>query len=211
MCAVCALILQRDILFTIAGDHNSLSLLKGIIIMFSTSTTLDTGSQAVNDLVATNGMSGMLNTVWLIVCAMIFGSVMVASQMLQSITMTILKYVRSTLGLVSSTIGSGLLMNIATGDQFLSIIITANMYKKAYKDMNLENRLLSRTTEDGVTVTSVLIPWNTCGLTQSTVLGVSTLSYLPFCFFNYISPLMSILIASTGWKIYHTDKNMAKK
>lgn len=102
-------------------------------------------------------------------------------------------------------------MNIATGDQFLSIIITANMYKKAYKDMNLENRLLSRTTEDGVTVTSVLIPWNTCGLTQSTVLGVSTLSYLPFCFFNYISPLMSILIASTGWKIYHTDKNMAKK
>lgn len=179
--------------------------------MFSTSTTLDTGSQAVNDLVATNGMSGMLNTVWLIVCAMIFGSVMVASQMLQSITMTILKYVRSTLGLVSSTIGSGLLMNIATGDQFLSIIITANMYKKAYKEMNLENRLLSRTTEDGVTVTSVLIPWNTCGLTQSTVLGVSTLSYLPFCFFNYISPLMSILIASTGWKIYHTDKNMAKK
>ncbi len=211
MCAVCALILQPDILYDIAGDHNQLSLLKGIIVMFSTSTSLETGSQAVNELVATGGMSGMLNTIWLIICAMIFGAVMVASRMLESITLTILKYVKNTIGLVSSTIGSGLLMNIATGDQFLSIIITANMYKKAYQDMKLENRLLSRTTEDGVTVTSVLIPWNTCGLTQSTVLGVSTLTYLPYCIFNYLSPLMSILVASIGWKIYHTGEKNSKK
>jgi len=204
MCAICAVILQPDILYTIADGHNDLSLLKGIIIMFSQSTSLETGSIAVNDLVSTGGMSGMLNTIWLIICAMIFGAVMVASKMLQSITMTILKFVKNTAGLVSSTIGTGLLMNIATGDQFLSIIITANMYKEAYRNMGLEKRLLSRTTEDGVTVTSVLIPWNTCGLTQSTVLGVSTLTYLPFCFFNYISPLMSIIVASFGWKIYHT-------
>ncbi len=211
MCAICMVILQPDILHTIAGDHNDLSLLKGIIIMFSQSTSLETGSKAVNDLVSTGGMSGMLNTIWLIICAMIFGAVMVASKMLQSITMTILQFVKNTVGLVSSTIGTGLLMNIATGDQFLSIIITANMYKDAYKNMGLEKRLLSRTTEDGVTVTSVLIPWNTCGLTQSTVLGVSTLTYLPFCFFNYISPLMSIIVASFGWKIYHTNKKMTKK
>jgi NhaC family Na+:H+ antiporter len=211
MCAICTVILQPDILHTIAGDHNDLSLLKGIIIMFSQSTSLETGSKAVNDLVSTGGMSGMLNTIWLIICAMIFGAVMVASKMLQSITMTILQFVKNTVGLVSSTIGTGLLMNIATGDQFLSIIITANMYKDAYKNMGLEKRLLSRTTEDGVTVTSVLIPWNTCGLTQSTVLGVSTLTYLPFCFFNYISPLMSIIVASFGWKIYHTNKKMTKK
>ena len=211
MCAICMVILQPDILHTIAGDHNDLSLLKGIIIMFSQSTSLETGSKAVNDLVSTGGMSGMLNTIWLIICAMIFGAVTVASKMLQSITMTILQFVKNTVGLVSSTIGTGLLMNIATGDQFLSIIITANMYKDAYKNMGLEKRLLSRTTEDGVTVTSVLIPWNTCGLTQSTVLGVSTLTYLPFCFFNYISPLMSIIVASFGWKIYHTNKKMTKK
>ena len=211
MCAICMVILQPDILHTIAGDHNDLSLLKGIIIMFSQSTSLETGSKAVNDLVSTGGMSGMLNTIWLIICAMIFGAVMVASKMLQSITMTILQFVKNTVGLVSSTIGTGLLMNIATGDQFLSIIITANMYKDAYKNMGLEKRLISRTTEDGVTVTSVLIPWNTCGLTQSTVLGVSTLTYLPFCFFNYISPLMSIIVASFGWKIYHTNKKMTKK
>ncbi len=211
MCAVCTLILQTDILYTIAGNHNHLSLLKGIIIMFSQSTTLETGSQAVNELVSTGGMSGMLNTIWLIICAMIYGAVMVASQMLQSITATILKFVKNTVGLVTSTVGTGLLMNTATGDQYLSIIITANMYKDVYKDMGLEKRLLSRTTEDSVTVTSVLIPWNTCGLTQSTVLGVSTLTYFPYCFFNYISPLMSILVASLGWKIYHINKNNDKK
>lgn len=202
--AICAVVLQPDILYSISGSntHDLMATIKGIIIMFSTSTSVETGSEAVNDLVSTGGMSGMMDTIWLILCAMLFGAVMVASNMLQSITNLILKVVNSTTSLVASTVGSGLLMNLCTSDQYLSIIITANMYKEAYKNMGLESRLLSRTTEDGVTVTSVLIPWSTCGLTQATVLGVPTLVYLPYCLFNIISPMMSIFIAATGWKIF---------
>ena len=96
---------------------------------------------------------------------------------------------------------SGLMMNLATSDQYISIILTANMYKKMYDENGYESRLFFFSSEDDVTVTSVLIPWNTCGMTQATVLGVPTLAYLPYCFFNYISPLMSILVAAIGWKI----------
>ena len=97
--------------------------------------------------------------------------------------------------------GTGIFLNITTGDQFLSIVLNANMYKEVYRKEGYESRLLSRTTEDAATVTSVLIPWTACGMTQATVLGVSTLTYLPYCFFNYLCPLMSILIAALGWKI----------
>ena len=126
---------------------------------------------------------------------------MVASGMLQSITNIVIRWVKSRIGLVSSTVASGLMMNLTTSDQYISIILTANMYKDIYKEQGYESSLLSRTTEDAVTVTSVLIPWNTCGMTQATVLGVPTLSYLPYCFFNYLSPLMTIFIAAIGWKI----------
>jgi NhaC family Na+:H+ antiporter len=163
---------------------------------FFTATNVDTGSEVVNELVATSGMAGMMNTIWLILCAMCFGGAMVASGMLQSITLVIMRLIRGTTSLVASTACSGLLSNILTCDQYISIILTISMFKKAYKEKGYEGRLLSRTTEDSTTVTSVLIPWNTCGMTQSTVLGVPTLEYLPFCFFNYISPLMSIIISS---------------
>ena len=203
LAAGCALIMQPHVLQQIAGENLTpfWQMLKGTIIMFSTSTQIDTGNEAVNALVATGGMSGMLNTIWLILCAMIFGAVMMASRMLQSITLVLLNIIRTTLGLVSSTVGTGLLMNISTGDQYLSIVITANMYRDAYKKMGLESRLLSRTCEDAVTVTSVLIPWNTCGLTQSTILGVPTWTFIPYCFFNYISPIMTLIVAALGWKI----------
>ena len=144
----------------------------------------------------------MLNTIWLILCAMCFGAAMVASGMIESLTRVIVRWVRSRLTLVSSTVGTGIFLNITTGDQFISIVLNADIYKEVYKEQGYESRLLSRTTEDAATVTSVLIPWNTCGMTQSTVLGVPTLTYLPYCFFNYLSPLMSIFIAATGWRIY---------
>lgn len=99
------------------------------------------------------------------------------------------------------TVGTGIFLNITTGDQFISIVLNADIYKEVYRKEGYESRLLSRTTEDAATVTSVLIPWNTCGMTQSTVLGVSTLTYLPYCFFNLISPFMSVIIAAIGWKI----------
>ena len=126
---------------------------------------------------------------------------MVASRMIESITNVILRFVRTRVSLVSSTVGTGIFLNIATGDQFISIILNADMFKEVYRKEGYESRLLSRTTEDAATVTSVLIPWNTCGMTQSTVLGVSTWTYLPYCVFNYISPLMSIIVAAIGWKI----------
>lgn len=146
-------------------------------------------------------MAGMLNTIWLIVCAMCFGAVMVTSGMIESLTRVVISWVRSRVGLVASTASTGLFLNVATGDQFISIVLTANMFKNVYEKQGYEPRLLSRTAEDSATVTSVLVPWNTCGLTQSTVLGVATIAYLPYCFFNILSPLMTILVAALGWKI----------
>lgn len=201
LAGICALVFQPDILAQISGEDTlGLSLfgkcIKGVLLTFFTSTNVETGSSVVNDLVATNGMAGMLNTIWLILCAMCFGGAMVAGGMLQSITQVIIRAVRGTTSLVGSTALSGLISNILTCDQYISIILTISMFKKAYTDKGYETRLLSRTTEDSTTVTSVLIPWNTCGMTQSTVLGVPTLAYLPFCFFNYLSPFMSVLISS---------------
>jgi NhaC family Na+:H+ antiporter len=117
-----------------------------------------------------------------------------------------LRFVRKTLSLVSSTVFSGVLFNIVTADQYISIILTGNMFKQTYHDQGYEARLLSRTTEDAVTVTSPLIPWNTCGMTQATVMGVSTWTYLPYAVFNYLCPLFSIIIAATGFRILKKTK-----
>ena len=164
-------------------------------------TGIDAGSADLNALIATRGMAGMLNTIWLILCAMCFGAAMVASGMIESITGVLVRWVRSRVSMVASTVWTGIFMNLTTGDQFISIVLTADIYKEVYREQGYESRLLSRTTEDAATVTSVLIPWNTCGMTQSTVLGVATLTYLPYCFFNLLSPLMSVLIAAIGWRI----------
>ena len=204
LAGIVALILQPHILTQIAADgslSHAAALTKGLAITFYGATAIDTGSTALNELVSTGGMAGMLNTIWLIICAMCFGAAMVASGMLESISRVIIKWVRSRLSLVSSTVGTGLFLNVATGDQFISIVLTADMFREVYQREGYEGRLLSRTTEDAVTVTSVLVPWNTCGMTQATVLGVPTLTYLPYCFFNILSPLMSITIAAIGWKI----------
>lgn len=192
---VCAIVLQTEALVEITGQANASagSLFMGVLKVCYTSTQLDTGFQEVNHLVATRGMAGMLDTVWLILCAMCFGSCMVASQMLRSLTRILLNSIRNTFSLVTSTVVSGVLLNLIMGDQFLSIIMNASIYKEEYADRGYQPELLSRSTEDSATVTSVLVPWTACGMTQSTVLGVPTLVYLPFCFFNIISPLMSIL------------------
>ena len=136
---------------------------------------------------------------------------MVASGMIESITRVISSFARSRLRLVTSTVGTGLFLNATPGDQFISIVLTADIYRNTFRCKGYEPRLLSRTCEDAATVTSVLIPWNTCGMTQAAVLGVPTLVYMPYCFFNLLSPLTSILVAATGWKIvrhpeYESDK-----
>ena len=204
MAGITALILQPHILTQIAGDASlctAAALTKGLAITYYGATAVETGSAELNELVSTGGMTGMLNTIWLIVCAMCFGAVMVASGMIESITRVVISWVRSRVGLVASTASTGLFLNITTGDQFISIVLTANMFQNVYEKQGYEPRLLSRTCEDSATVTSVLVPWNTCGMTQSTVLGVATIAYLPYCFFNILSPLMTIFIAVIGWKI----------
>lgn len=203
MAGIVALILQPHILCEVAGDStaSASTLTRGLAITCYGFTAVDTGNASLNELISTRGMAGMLNTIWLIICAMCFGAAMVASRMIDSITGVILRWVRSRTSLVASTVGTGIFLNITTGDQFISIVLNADIYKEVYRKEGYESRLLSRTTEDAATVTSVLIPWNTCGMTQSTVLGVSTLTYLPYCFFNLLSPLMSVIIAVIGWKI----------
>ena len=164
-------------------------------------TSLQTGNEALTELVATRGMAGMMNTVWLIICAMCFGGAMTAGGMLGSITSVFVRFMKNTVSMVASTVCSGIFLNLATADPYISIILTGNMFRDIYEKKGYESCLLSRTTEDSVTVTSVLIPWNTCGMTQATILSVPTLVYLPYCFFNIISPLMSITIAAIGYKI----------
>ena len=126
---------------------------------------------------------------------------MTASGMLASVISSLFRFMKNTVGMVASTVFSGLFFNICAGDQYLAIILTGDMFKDFYRKNGYESRLLSRSAEDGATVTSPLIPWNTCGMTQATVLGISTFTYLPYCFFNIISPLMSITVAAIGYKI----------
>ena len=204
LAGITALILQPHLLTQIAASPSlghTAAVTKGLAMTFYGPTAIDTGYAELNDLVSTGGMAGMLNTIWLILCAMCFGAAIVASGMIESITRVIISLVRNRTSLVSSTVGTGLFLNLTTGDQFISIVLTADMFRSVYKNKGYEARLLSRTTEDAATVTSVLVPWNTCGMTQATVLGVPTLTYLPYCFFNLISPLMTITVAAIGWKI----------
>ena len=198
---ICAVVLQPEALIQIAGEKeiNATSIFEGLMLTCYTKTNIDTGFEAINSLVATRGMVGMLSTVWLILCAMCFGSCMVASGMLRSITHIILKGIKGTASLVCSTVASGVLLNLIMGDQFLSIIMNVSIYHDEYAERGYRPELLSRSTEDSATVTSVLVPWTACGMTQSTVLGIPTLVYLPFCFFNIISPIMSCLVAILGF------------
>ena len=198
---LCAVVLQPEVLMRIAGETvvSARSLFEGIMLTCYTKTNVDTGYAAINSLVATRGMAGMLNTIWLILCAMCFGSCMVASGMLHSITHVLLRSIKSTVSLVCSTVASGVLLNLVMGDQFLSIIMNVSIYRDEYAERGYRPELLSRSTEDSATVTSVLVPWTACGMTQSTVLGIPTLVYLPFCFFNIISPVMSCVVAMLGF------------
>ena len=148
-----------------------------------------------SDLLSSKGMFGMLNTVWLIICAMIFGGVMEKAGFLKIIANTIMTKAKSNASLVTSTAGSCMFFNLTASDQYLAIVVPGRMYKDMYQKRKLSPENLSRTLEDTGTVTSVLIPWNTCGAYQASVLGVATISYLPFCFFNIISPFMTLLYA----------------
>ena len=208
MGTVTAAVTQGALLDEIAGtDLEGFSQrLRGALIVVYGSTNLNTGVPELNDLVATRGMAGMLGTIWLIICAMLFGAAMTATGMLETIMKALIRLVRGVVSLVATTAFTGVFLNVVAADQYLSIILSATMFGPTYKRYGLEPRLLSRTCEDSATVTSVLIPWNTCGMTQSSVLGISTLAYAPYCFFNIISPITTIIVAAIGWKIFRTKK-----
>ena len=200
---VAMLAAQPDLVMQVAGgaELDAMTAFRGVLSTCFGSTAISTGTPQLDELVATRGMAGMLNTVWLIICAMCFGGVMTGSGMLRSLTEIFLRWVRRIFSAVASTVGAGIFFNLCTADQYISIILSGRLFKDLYAERGLEPRLLSRSVEDSATVCSVLIPWNSCGMTQATVLGVSTFVYMPYCIFNIVSPLMSLLVAAVGWKI----------
>ena len=165
-----------------------------------------TNNAAIDDLLSTGGMAGMLETIWLIITAMAFSGVMESAGLLMRIAESIIKYAKSTGSLVFSTVVTSIFMNITASEQYISIVVPGRMYANIYRKRGLKPEVLSRTLEDGGTVTSVLIPWNTCGAVNSTVLGVGTLTYLPYAFFNLISPVMTTLFAYLNIKIRRYSK-----
>lgn len=203
--AIAAIVFQPHIVREIGGavteGSSARVFFAGIAEMVYNSVGVETGNADVNPLLATRGMLGMLNTVYLIICAMCFGACMRASGMIASLTAVLTPLTRTRTGLVASTVVTGTALNGVVSDQYLSIILTSNIYRERFEKDGYEKRLLSRSVEDSATVTSPLFPWSSCGMTQATILSVSTLAYAPFCFFNILSPLMSIFIAALGWRI----------
>ena len=200
---VVALIFQPSLVasITAANSLNFENGYKGMLTAFTSDVSISTSNEALNDLFNSGGMAGMLGTIWLIVCAMVFGGVMEAIGALNRITQSLLSLAQSTFGLFASTVASCLAINLTASDQYLAIVVPGKMFSKAYKDRGLAPENLSRTLEDSGTVTSALIPWNTCGAYHSSVLGVPVFEYFIFAVFNYISPFVTLTFAALNIKI----------
>lgn len=198
-----AAIFQPGIVAEIAGAESMdmTAAYKGIMNAITVDVSVATESESLNDLFSSGGMKGMLGTIWLIMCAMVFGGVMEAIGALSRISQALLSMAKSIFGLFAATVASALSLNLTASDQYLSIVVTGKMFDKAYKEKDLAPENLSRTIEDAGTVTSVLIPWNTCGAYQSGVLGVGVGEYFVYAFFNLISPVMTLLFAAFRIKI----------
>ena len=197
-----AIIFQTEIITELGGNNNYFQNSFTVLMdAMARDVSIVTENSMINELLSTGGMNGMLNTVWLILCAMCFGGSMEASGFLNKLSTSFIKMATNTASLVATTTGTCVFFNLTASDQYLSIIVPGKMFTETYKKNGLAPENLSRTLEDSGTVTSVLIPWNTCGATQASVLGVSTLTYLPFCFFNIISPFMTMMYAIIGIKI----------
>ncbi len=200
---VLALIFQRPAILALAGDTTNLflALFKGIWQTLFDGFSLSSGNATLDDLMTRGGMSSMLNTVWLILCAMVFGAVMEHTGLLQCLVNYALSFVHSTGSLIATTVCSCIGANIITSDQYISIVLPGRMYKMEYEKRKLDPKNLSRTLEDAGTLTSPLVPWNTCGAYMSGTLGVATFAYLPYCFFNLLSPVVAIIYGFMNIKI----------
>ncbi|MCF0202274.1 MAG: sodium:proton antiporter [Bacteroidaceae bacterium] len=198
LAGIMAVLLQPEMVCSLAGDSEVTAhgLLKGVFLSYVSGTHYSLGSEFLDNLTKTNGMMGMSNTVWLILFALFFGASLVYCGMLQAAMKALTRKIKGRVALVTSTVFTGIGFNLTTSDQFTSIILLGSLYKDTYEREGLETKLLSRTIEDSTTITSVLIPWNSCGMTQSAVLGIATFDYLPYCVFNYVSPFMTILVSA---------------
>ncbi len=213
MATVAAVIFQPDIIREIGScvspeGSNAKIMFTGTIEAVYNSVSVETGNPEVNQLVSSKGMLGMLNTVYLIICSMCFGAALKASGMLHHLASLMLPLTKRRTSLVTSTVVTGTALNGIVSDQYLAIILTSSLFRDVYEKEGYENRLLSRSVEDSATVTSPLFPWSSCGMTQATILSVPTMTYLPYCFFNLISPLMSITVAAVGFKVFKKEKGL---
>ncbi|GHA33358.1 sodium:proton antiporter [Salinimicrobium marinum] len=201
--AVAALFFQPNIVAEAAGAESLTfeSAYKGVMNAITVNTSITTENENLNDLFSSGGMAGMLGTIWLIICAMVFGGIMDAIGALAAISRALLNLFHTTFGLFTSTVVSCLALNATASDQYLAIVVPGKMFAKAYKDKGLAPENLSRSLEDSGTVTSVLIPWNTCGAYHSGVLGVPVASYFVYAIFNYLSPFMTLFFAAFNIKI----------
>tara|TARA_E500000331_G_scaffold6679_1_gene6519 strand:- start:1876 stop:3144 length:1269 start_codon:yes stop_codon:yes gene_type:complete len=192
--ALFAIVFQPQIIKEISQTDilNIKSYYKVIIDSIASDIQINTKNKLMNNLLNSGGMKGMLSTIWLVICAMSFGGAMQETGLLKRISEPVIQYAKTTGSLIATTSGTCIFFNLTTADQYLSIVVPGKMFEDSFKNKGLAPENLSRTLEDSGTVTSVLIPWNTCGAAQSAVLGVATLTYLPFCFFNLISPLMTM-------------------
>ena len=209
--ALTAVVFQPDVIRQVAGRELGYAAASYVASMqaMALDVSVTTGHGLADELLSSGGMKGMLNTVWLIVCAMTFGAVLQATGMLHRMTQALVSGVNSSLGLIGRTVGACVAFNVLASDQYIAIVVPGKMMGDAYADRDLAPENLSRTLEDAGTVTSVLIPWNTCGVAQSGILGVATLAYAPYCIFNWVSPLMTMLVAALGWNVRKVDKGSA--
>ena len=203
-----AILFQPEVVKEFSGtaDNYMLASFQALVKSSATGYAANTGIPEVDSLISRGGMSGMMNTIWLIFSAMMFGGVMDASGMLQKLAEGVLRLVRGVGSLIAATILTCIGMNVTASDQYLSLVITGRMYREAYEKRGLHPKNLSRALEDAGTITSPLVPWNTCGAFMSSTLGVATLTYLPFCFFNLINPLVSVIYGFAGITIEKLEK-----
>ncbi len=197
--ALFAALFQADTVVALVAEPDlprPLAVLKGCWVALFDGFTLDSGNAALDDLLSRGGMSSMLSTVWLVMSAMMFGGVMESTGQLEVLARRILRVVRGAGSLVWATLLTAFGTNVVTSDQYISIVLPGRMFRAEFERRGLDPCNLSRTLEDGGTLTSVLIPWNTCGAYMAGTLGVATLTYAPFCFFNLINPLIAALY---GW------------
>ncbi len=206
--ALTTVVFQQDLLSQL-GSNSIKTTYQQIMSVTIEGFKIESGHSEIDKLLSRGGMSSMLNTIWLIISAMIFGGAMDGTGFLEKLASTLLATVKSTFGLVCATVASCIFTNVAAGDQYIAIIFPGRLFREAYKKFNLHAKNLSRALEDSGTVTSVLVPWNSGGAYNSGILGVATLDYLPYCFFNILSPIFSITLAFFGWSF--PEREVSKK